>query len=145
MPAIDRGWLAFDVEPANAAIRLNGKQIAVGRFADSLEVREHAFAVSAPDYHDSAFVVTADPLQARDLHVALRPRLGSLNVYTEPPGADVRVDGVVRDIDRARQMRVLEVFRRQSLDQDGADVGADPGEQFFAADLLIVHEGLLSI
>lgn len=95
-PAMDRGWLAFDVEPANAAIRLNGKQIAVGRFADSLEARDHAFAVSAPDYHDSAFVVAADPVQARNLHVALRPRLGTLNVYTEPPGADVRVDGVVR-------------------------------------------------
>ena len=95
-PALDRGWLAFDVEPANAAIRLNGKQIAVGRFSDSLEARDHAFAVSAPDYHDSAFVVTADPVQALELHVALRPRLGSLRIQTDPAGADVRVDGVVR-------------------------------------------------
>src|SRR5262249_25110951 len=89
-------WVALDVDPAQAAIRLNGKQIAVGRFADSLEAGEHAFVVSAPDYRDSVFAVTADPSHVTELRIALRPRIGSLHVQTEPSGAEVGVDGVAR-------------------------------------------------
>ena len=93
---VDNAWVALDVDPTHAAIRLNGKQIAVGRFADSLEAGDHAFVVSAPDYRDSVFAVTADPSRVTELRIALRPRIGSLHVQTEPSGAEVRVDGVAR-------------------------------------------------
>ena len=91
-----RAWVALDTDPATAAIRLNGKQVASGRFEDSLEVRDHTFAVSAADYHDSTFVLTVDPSRPSNLRVLLRPRLGSLQIRTEPTGAEIRVDGVPR-------------------------------------------------
>jgi len=88
--------VTLEIEPATAAIRLNGKQVAVGIFEDSLEARDHTFVVSAANYRDSTFVLTVDPSRAANLRIALRPRLGTLQIRTEPAGAEVRVDGVVR-------------------------------------------------
>jgi hypothetical protein len=91
------GTVALQVVPAVAMIRLDGRGIAIGTYTDSLPAgASYQFTLQAPGYADSAFTLAVDAGSSTSMHVALRPRYGSLYVTTEPAGAAVRVDGVAR-------------------------------------------------
>jgi hypothetical protein len=88
------GTLALRTQPPTASIHIDGRPAGTGLYNDTLSAgRNHHVVVRAAGFADSAFALSLEAGGGLDLHVALRRRLGSLRVVTEPPGAMVQVNG----------------------------------------------------
>jgi hypothetical protein len=88
------GFLDLVVEPAGAAINLNGRRVGMGALNDSVTAGvEHRVQLSAPGYADSTIVVRVAEGGRLARQVMLRPLVGDLRVETQPPNAEIRVDG----------------------------------------------------
>ncbi|HET9326042.1 MAG TPA: PEGA domain-containing protein, partial [Candidatus Eisenbacteria bacterium] len=91
-----QGFLDLAVEPALASISINGRRVGIGALADSVSAGiEHRVLLSAAGFADSSILLNVAEGQRVARHVALRPLLGDLRVETQPPNAEVRVDGKI--------------------------------------------------
>ncbi len=96
LAGVARGFLALDVEPAEAGIRMDGQRIGMGGVHDSIAAGvDHRLDASAPGYADSAVTARVEGGRALAMRLRLRALLGDVRVETVPPGAEVRVDGAV--------------------------------------------------
>lgn len=87
----------LQVVPDDAAIYQDGHRVGIGS-VDGRIVADttHRFRAAAAGFADSEFTVRVPAGGSIQKQVSLRPLLGDLSVTTSPPGADVRVDGVLR-------------------------------------------------
>jgi hypothetical protein len=96
-PAVTTGPTAtfmLDVQPAEAAITLNDRRVGIGLFHDRIAAgQENHFRVTAAGFADSEFSFTAAAGDSQARRVALRERRGDLRIETQPPGAEIRIDG----------------------------------------------------
>jgi branched-chain amino acid transport system substrate-binding protein len=88
---------ALKAEPEDAIIYLDGRRIGIGTYFDAITAeRDHRVRLTASGYADSEIVVRIAAGGSRSDRVALRALFGGLRIETRPPGADVKVDGILR-------------------------------------------------
>jgi PEGA domain-containing protein len=93
-PPASTARFALEANPANAMIRLDGRPMGTGRFAESITSdRDHRFLLSAEGYADSEVVVRLAAGDSGSRNVRLRELLGDLRIETQPAGAEITVDG----------------------------------------------------
>lgn len=91
------GRIALSSEPADAVINVNGEYL--GRTPRELRLlpnAEHEISVQKPGYETETLVLTLAPGARRTVDLELVPRLGIVEVTSEPAGASVFVDGEAR-------------------------------------------------
>ena len=126
-PAVVRnvasGFLTLEATPAEAAIRIDGRRVGIGSLRDSIAAGiDHRAELSAAGYADTAMVVRVERGAALVRRVSLRPLLGDLRVETQPPGAEVRVDGRAVGASPVT-VRGLEVARPHAVEATRAGFG----------------------
>jgi hypothetical protein len=95
--AVAMARLALRVEPSNAWIRMDGRSVGIGAFEGDLAANvEHDFVVAAAGCADSTFAIRLADGEAQERTIVLRPLRGDVHIVTEPPGAEIRIDGAVR-------------------------------------------------
>jgi AAA domain-containing protein/PEGA domain-containing protein len=88
------GWLEVRVAPPGATIALDGRAVGTDSFRGQVEHgRRHELVLRAPGSADSTVGVVVASGDTASMAVVLRELFGSLRVETDPPGADVTVDG----------------------------------------------------
>ena len=88
-------FYALRVQPEDAMISLDGRPMGSGTFLEWITAdQDHYFRLSADGYVDSEFVVRHGAGESVNRQVQLRALLGMLRIETQPPGADITVDGV---------------------------------------------------
>jgi len=102
-PGSDRGaapppgaiaTFALETDPAGAAIYLDDRQVGTGVFRGPIGAdRDQRFHLTAAGCADTTLVVRIPAGESGTRHVALRSLLGDLQVGTQPPGAEILVDG----------------------------------------------------
>jgi hypothetical protein len=76
---------------------MNDRHVGIGVFHDRIAAgQSHRFKITAAGFADSEFSVKAAAGDSEARRVALRERRGDLRIETQPPGAEVRVDGQAR-------------------------------------------------
>jgi hypothetical protein len=88
------GVLEITVEPREAAIALDGRDVGAGEYRERpAQEGERRFRLAAPGYAETTLAVRAGPTRREVHEVRLRPLLAGLRIETDPPGAKVTVDG----------------------------------------------------
>ena len=90
------GALVVTSEPPGAQVTVDGKPAGTApALVEGLLLREpHTVVLSAPERKNSVHNLAPDPWRlALRVHGVLRPARGDLTLESEPPGAEVRVDG----------------------------------------------------
>lgn len=103
------------IEPPQAAIRMDENPIGMGSFRGPVSVdQEHRFRVRSEGYAETTLLVVPAAGETLARRIALRPLFGDLHIVTDPPGAQITVDG-----DPAGQspltVSALEVPRRHQI------------------------------
>ncbi|HEY3215566.1 MAG TPA: PEGA domain-containing protein, partial [Candidatus Eisenbacteria bacterium] len=84
----------LEVGPQNAMVYMDHRLMGMGMFQDSIAAgQDHRFRVTAPGYADTEIVVQVPPGGSGARRLALRALFGTLSIVTQPPAADVKVDG----------------------------------------------------
>ena len=95
--AVPTAPFALGVQPGEAVIYLDGRRIGMGSIQDAITAGEiHVFQIAAPGYADTEYRVKVPPGSSGSWNIRLHPLFGGLRVQTQPPGAEIRVDGRVR-------------------------------------------------
>lgn len=130
------GTFALQVTPDQAMIHLDGRRMGMGAFRDAIAAgAEHRFLLTAAGYADSELVVQVAENASDSQRVVLRELLGAIQVRTDPPGAEVRVDGRamgkspvrVPGLSAARPHRVTATLRGYAERQQ--EVRVQPGTE----------------
>ncbi|WP_048149161.1 PEGA domain-containing protein [Palaeococcus ferrophilus] len=85
--------LSITSDPSEAEVYVNGAYGGVTPLTLTLDPGTYQIKLSKEDYEDYTTTVTLKPGENRELSVTLTPAFGHLTVYSDPPGADVYVDG----------------------------------------------------
>ncbi|MGC4000640.1 MAG: serine/threonine-protein kinase [Anaeromyxobacter sp.] len=99
------GVLVITSEPPGAAVVLDDAAVGATPIVleDVLLARSHALEISSPGRKTAALVI--DPTigkLVRRVHATLESTLGTLRVESDPPGAEVRLDGKLMGVTPAR-------------------------------------------
>lgn len=109
--------LSLATDPSDATVSIDDHIVSHGAYHGALEAGStHTARISAQGYADSTLTLTSS--SGNDLDrglVALRPLLGDLRVETTPPGAQIRIDGVLRGVSPVT-LRGLPVPRAHSIE-----------------------------
>jgi formylglycine-generating enzyme required for sulfatase activity len=92
--ALADGRIALETSPADASVSINGEYR--GRTPYELRLRpnvEHQLTVSKPGYARVTQALVLAPGSSRTLALDLEPRLGMVEVTSDPAGAEVLVNG----------------------------------------------------
>ncbi len=92
------GWVTFVVDPADAAITVDGIKIDPAE-AISIAAGQHEVRLDHPRYQGQTLIydVTGRE-QQQTLEVNLTPNWGDITVATQPPGARITIDGEATEL-----------------------------------------------
>jgi formylglycine-generating enzyme required for sulfatase activity len=88
------GRLSIATRPANASVNIDGEYL--GRTPQDLKVKPeitHSLAISKPGYKPESIEVAIGPGARKTVDLDLVPLMGSVEITTEPPGAEVTING----------------------------------------------------
>jgi len=91
------GTLSVTSAPSGMKVRVNGRLVGTTPVVRDEDVGSHTVEVIGEDYHRpfSRSVLLREQSN-EDVHAALEERLGSLSIGSDPPDAEIYVDGVKR-------------------------------------------------
>ncbi len=89
------GILKITTSPSNAQVYINGSFVGWTPLELQLDPATYIVELRYPKHVPYREVVVIKPGEIRTLDVVLQLAPGTLDVYTDPPGADVYVDGVL--------------------------------------------------
>ena len=116
---VDYGKIRLTSEPAGASITYDGKELGKKTPYTIKKVPTddpHEVVLVLKGYQDVTEAdITVSPDDTEQVHITLRPLPGSLRIVTDPPGAEVLLDGKlegksplkVKDLDRSVSLPVL--------------------------------------
>jgi hypothetical protein len=89
-------FLEIDVIPDKAVIYRNGTSVGLGSYGSPTPTGSHDIRLAAAGYAESTFTVVLTPEDTSRWAIELEPQRGNIVIRTDPPGAEISVDGVRR-------------------------------------------------
>jgi hypothetical protein len=94
---LESSQLTVVARPEGASIFIDDQEVGQGMVTKAVAAdRNHGVRVTAAGYADSTLEAATIQVAALMYTIALRPLLGELKIESDPPGAQVSIDGVAR-------------------------------------------------
>ena len=94
---LESSQLTVVARPEGASIFVDDQEVGQGMVKKQVAAdRNHTIRVAAPGYADSILEAETIQIAALTHTIALRPLIGELKIESDPPGAQVSIDGVAR-------------------------------------------------
>lgn len=115
--SIAHQWVVFRLQPAQAIVTIDSTmhRTLSGQIQVLLPVGSHSIRVEAPFYEELTDTFVISDAARLDMHISLHPLYSYLEVTSEVPGAEIRLDGYPIGKGEARSGRISPGVHELSL------------------------------